>query len=335
VPPAPPARTAADLLAAARVVRLALREPFRGVVGRELMLLPGPVGWGEFGPFVEYDTHAAVPWWQAAREAAVEGWPVPCRDRVPVNATVPAVPAAEVAGVLARFPGCTTAKVKVAQPGQPPAEDLDRLAATRDALGHSGHIRIDVNTGWDLDTALRLLPAYDRVAGGLQYAEQPCPSLADLATLRRRLDIPIAADESVRLAPDPLEVVRAEAADVVVVKVAPLGGVRPALRLAEQLGLPVVVSSAVDSSIGLAAGVALAATLPDLPYACGLGTAALLAQDVTDDPLLPVAGTVEVRPVTVSDARLAACAVPPERTEWWRRRLAGVMAAEAHRGEAA
>jgi O-succinylbenzoate synthase len=322
--PAPPV-TAADLLGAAVAVRLPLRVPFRGLAARELLLLPGSAGWGEFAPFAEYPPAACVPWWDAAREAALQGWPAPVRDRVPVNATVPAVPAAQVPDVLALVPGARTAKVKVADPGGGVAGDLERLEAVRDALGPGATVRIDVNGAWDLDTALRLLPDYDRAAGGLEYVEQPCADLADLAVLRRRLDVPVAADESVRLAADPEAVARTAAADVVVLKVAPLGGVRAALRLAERLGLPVVVSSALDSSVGLAAGVALAAALPELPYACGLGTAGLLADDVTDTPLLAEDGCVPVRPVTVAASALARLAVDPDRATAWRTRLGQAM----------
>ena len=324
MPDRPPARTAADLLGAAVVVRLALAVPFRGLTSREVVLLPGEAGWGEWAPFPDSTPSAVRSWWRAAREAALVGWPAPRRDRVPVNATVPAVPADQVAGVLARFPGTTTAKVKVAQVGQTPADDLDRLAATRDRLGSGGRIRVDVNAAWDLDTAVRLLPAYERAAGGLEYVEQPCRSLDELAALRRRTDVRVAVDESVRAAADPERVVREQAADVVVVKVPHLGGVRAGLAVAERVGLPVVVSSALDSSVGLAAGVALAAALPDLPFACGLGTAALLAEDFTDDPLLPVHGAVPVRPVRVSADRLAVLAAGPHETMGWRQRLAVV-----------
>jgi O-succinylbenzoate synthase len=322
---AAPPTTAADLLGSAVAVRLPLRVPFRGLVAREVMLLPGPAGWAEFSPFAEYSAATCRPWWLSAREAALDGWPPPVRERVPVNATVPAVAADEVAGVLALWSGATTAKVKVADAGGSVADDLDRLAAVRDSLGPGGRVRIDVNGAWDLGTAVRLLPAYDRAADGLEYAEQPCAAVDDLAALRRRVDVPVAADESVRLTADPEAVARLGAADVVVLKVAPLGGVRAALQVAERLGLPVVVSSALDSSVGLAAGVALAAALPDLPYACGLGTAALLAADVTDEPLLPHEGTVPVRPVEVSAERLAALALDREQSRAWRSRLARTM----------
>ncbi len=322
---AAPATPAADLLAGSVALRLSLRVPFRGLAEREVLLMRGPAGWAEFAPFPEYPPAIAASWWRAAREAALDGWPAPRRDRVPVNATVPAVPASDVAGVLALVPGATTAKVKVAGPGGSVADDLDRLAAVRDRLGPAGRVRIDVNGAWELDTAVRLLPSYDRAAGGLEYAEQPCLAVEDLAALRRRVDVPLAADESVRLAAEPEAVARLGAADLVVLKVAPLGGVRAALVLAERLGLPVVVSSALDSSVGLAAGVALAAALPELPYACGLGTAGLLAQDVTDDPLVARDGSVPVRRVDVSPERVQAQALGRDRADAWRSRLGEAM----------
>lgn len=281
------------------VYSIPMRTRFRGITTREGMLLPGRAGWAEFAPFADYALPAARAWLQAAREAAGDGWPAPLRTEIPVNATVPAVsPAAAHATVLASG-GCRTAKVKVAEPGQDVAADLERLAAVRDALGPAGRIRIDVNAAWDLETAVRLLPRYAAVSHGLEYAEQPCANLDDLAQLRRRVDVAIAADESVRTAADPFQpalvaAVRA-AADVVVIKVAPLGGVRRALALAERLGRPVVVSSALETSIGLAAGLALAAALPELPYACGLATTALLAGDVVAEPLRPHGGVIGLR----------------------------------------
>jgi O-succinylbenzoate synthase len=306
----------------AAVVSLPLRRRFRGLVARETMLVPGTVGWGEFAAFGEYPDPVAAPWLRAAREASDRGWPAPVRQSVPVNATVPAVGADEVAAVLASFPGCTTAKVKVAEPGHSEADDLARLEAVRDSLGAQGRIRIDVNGAWDVGQARRCIPRYERAAGGLEYVEQPCPRVDDLAVLRRGVDVPIAADESVRLAADPAAA--REAADVLVLKVAPLGGVRACVALAEEVERPVVVSSALESSVGLAAGVALAAALPELPYACGLGTAALLADDVTDDPLVPVAGEVAVRRVVPDPARLRRLAAGPARRGWWQDRLARV-----------
>jgi O-succinylbenzoate synthase len=234
---------------------------------------------------------------------------------------VPAVRPEDVAGVLARFPGCTTAKVKVAAVGQTSGEDEERLRAVRDALGPAGKIRIDANGAWDADRATTLLPRYDRAAGGLEYAEQPCRAVEELATVRRAVDVPIAADESIRRADDPQRVAELEAADVAVLKVQPLGGVRACLRVAEQIGLPVVVSSALETSVGIAAGVALAAALPRLPYACGLATVSLLERDVVDDPLVAVDGALPVRRPVPSERKLAAVRADKPTTAWWNDRI--------------
>lgn len=310
------------------VFAIRMHRRFRGIDVREGVLVQGPAGWGEFSPFWDYDRAASVTWLRAAREAAYDVWPTPVRSQVPVNATVPVVPADTVADILARFPGCATAKVKVADGGrtdpQTVAADLERLAAVRDALGADGRIRIDLNGAWSLDDAVRLLARYDRAAGGLEYVEQPCADVADLAGLRRRTHVPIAADESIRRSPDPLEVVRRQAADIAVIKVAPTGGVRAGFELAERLGLPVVVSSALETSVGMAAGVALAAALPDLPYACGLGTVGLLSADVTDVPLVPVGGMVDVRRVSPAASALDAVAADELTTLAWRDRVADV-----------
>ena len=298
--------------------------PFRGVHVREAVLVKGPSGWGEFSPFPEYDDAEAARWLAAALEAAWRGWPDPVRDAVPVNATVPAVPARDVASVLARFPGCTTAKVKVAEAGQALADDVDRVAAVRDVLGPSGRVRVDANAAWTVAQARDALGAL--APYGLEYAEQPCATVGELTTLRTalardRVDVLVAADESVRRASDPERLALAGAADVVVVKVAPLAGVRRALVVAEACGLPVVVSSALDTSVGLAAGVALAAALPELPYACGLGTAALLAADVASPSLVPAGGLLRPGAVAPDPALLARHAAPPDRQAWWRERL--------------
>jgi O-succinylbenzoate synthase len=309
-----------------------LRARFRGLDSREGLLLRGDAGWGEFSPFWDYDAHEAAAWLAAALEAATQPWPDPVRPSVPVNVTVPAVPPGRAGELVRAGAGCTTAKVKVAEPGQGLAHEQARLEAVRDALGPGGRIRIDANGAWDLAEALRRLPLLDRAAGGLEYAEQPCASVGDLAALRRRQDVPIAADESVRRADDPLRVARAEAADVVVLKVQPLGGVRACLELAERLGLPVVVSSALETSVGLAAGVALAAALPDLPYACGLATASLLERDAVDDPILPVDGHVPVRRPEPSPDALARVAADAATSRRWSARLAivdAVLAAPA------
>ncbi|MFC4564245.1 o-succinylbenzoate synthase [Nocardiopsis mangrovi] len=304
-----------DEAAAGRAFAIPMRTRFRGVTAREGLLVRGAAGWGEFSPFPEYGPRECARWWAACREAAEEGWPAPVRDRVPVNATVPAVGPEEAARIVAAS-GCGTAKVKVAEAGQDPAEDIARVEAVRDAIGQGGRVRIDANGGWDVAAALRML----RELRGfdLEYVEQPCPTLEELAEVRRRGGVPVAADESVRRAEDPLKVRAAGAADIVVLKVQPLGGVRAALRVAEACGLPVVVSSAVETSVGLAAGVALAAALPDLDHACGLGTARLLAADVTADPLLPEGGYLPVRPVRVDEERLRAVEIDPAT---WRERL--------------
>lgn len=319
-----PAPSVAELISVARVVRVPMRVRFRGVREREALLLRGPAGWGEFAPFVEYGDAEAARWLAAAIEAAWIGPPDPVREWVGVNATVPAVPAAQVADVLARFEGCRTAKVKVAEPGQGLAEDVERVAAVRSLMGERGRIRVDANGAWSVDDARRALA---RLAPyGLEYAEQPCAAVEDLAALRVALardgvDVPIAADESIRKAQDPLRVRDLQAADVIVVKVAPLGGARRALRVVADCGLTAVVSSALDTSVGLAAGVALAAALPDLPYDCGLGTAALLWGDVAAEPLLPAGGRLPLRRVEADESLLAMFEPPPSRVAWWLERL--------------
>jgi o-succinylbenzoate synthase len=276
------------------VYDIAMRVRFRGQTRRQGVLLQGDAGWGEFSPFPDYDATTCARWLAAAREAADDGWPAPVRNRVPVNTTVPAV-GPEQAHAMVRASGCTTAKVKVAEAGQTLDDDVARVEAVRDALGPGGRVRIDANGAWSLDDAviaLKILKNYD-----LEYAEQPVASLHDMAALRRRVDVRLAADESVRRAEDPLRVAGLEAADIVVLKVQPIGGIRRCLDVAEACGLPVVVSSAVETSVGIAAGVALAAALPELPFACGLGTVSLLSGDVTTDPLLPVDGFLPVRAV--------------------------------------
>ncbi len=301
-----------------------LRTKFRGLVVRDGALVHGDAGWGEFSPFWDYDDEESRRWWLAAREAADEGWPAPVRSAVPVNVTVPAVDAARAREIVLASGGCRTAKVKVAEPGQSAADDEARLEAVRDALGPDGRIRVDANTAWDVDEAVALLSRYDRAAGGLEYAEQPVRTVEEMAALRRRTHVPLAADESVRRSDDPMAVVRAAAADVVVLKVQPLGGVRACLELAERMGLPVVVSSALESSVGLAAGLALAAALPELPYACGLATAQLFTDDLVTDPLLPQAGEIVVRRPEPDPAALARLAAPPDLAARWTARAARV-----------
>ncbi|MGC5627458.1 o-succinylbenzoate synthase [Georgenia sp. Z1344] len=309
------------------VYSTALRTRFRGLDRRDGVLLRGDAGWGEFSPFWDYDDAVSVPWLAAAREAAETGYPAALRPRVPVNVTVPAVGPERAAEIVRASGGCTTAKIKVAEPGQTLADEVERVAAVREALGPGGHVRVDANAAWDVDTAISRLAELDRAAGGLQYAEQPVAGVEDLAEVRRRSGVRIAADESVRRAEDPLRVARAGAADVLVLKVQPLGGVRACLRIAEEAGLPVVVSSALESSVGLAAGVALAAALPEhtldgVPLAAGLATGHLLEDDVTSDPLLPAGGHLPVRPVEPD----AVPAADDETRARWLARLESVAA---------
>jgi O-succinylbenzoate synthase len=302
-----------------------MRVRFRGVREREAALFRGPSGWGEFSPFLEYPPAEASRWLTAALEAAYGDWPEPVRTSVPVNATVPAVGPEDVPGVLARFDGATTAKVKVAERGERLEDDVCRVAAVREAMGPGGRVRVDANGGWSVDQAtdaLTRLAAYH-----LEYAEQPCSTVEELRALRLALaragvDVLIAADESIRRTEDPLRVAREGAADLVVVKAAPLGGVRSALDLVAECGLPAVVSSALDTSVGMAAGVALAAALPALPYACGLGTIALLEGDVSSSSLVPRGGLLTPGRPPVDEALLERWAATPDRLAWWHERVA-------------
>lgn len=304
---------------------LGMRVRFRGITVREGMLLRGAAGWGEWSPFLDYSGDEIVPWLRCALEAAEVGFPEPVRDQVPVNVTVPAVDP-ERAFAIARGSGCTTAKVKVAEPGETLADDHARVEAVRSALGASGRLRVDANGAWSVDEAERAVRSLRKF--DLEYVEQPCRDVTELAELRRRivgLDVLIAADESIRRSGDPERVRDLEAADIAVLKVQPLGGVRRCLELAERLGMPVVVSSALETSVGIAAGVALAAALPELPYACGLNTVALLEGDVAAVPLTAVDGMLPVRPVEPDHARLAACEADAESQRTWADRLAQTM----------
>jgi o-succinylbenzoate synthase len=306
-----------DLLDRLHVVSLPMRVRFRGITVREVALIDGPTGWGEFGAFLEYEPPEAAHWLAAGIEAAYGEPPSPLRDRIPINATVPAVDADEVHDVLARFPGARTAKVKVAEPGQSLADDVARVNAVR-ALVPT--VRVDANGGWTVAEAVAAATALT-TDGPLEYMEQPCATVPELAELRRRVDVPVAADESIRKADDPLRVVREGAADIAVLKVAPLGGVRKLLDIAAQIEIPIVVSSALDSAVGIGQGLLAAAALPELRHACGLGTGGLFVEDVTDTAP-PVDGYLRVGPVTPDPARLAALAAPPARRQWWIERIA-------------
>lgn len=298
------------ILEHAQVVALPMRTRFRGITVREAMIFRGLKGWGEFSPFVEYDDAESANWLAAGVEAAWQGPPPAVRDTVEVNATVPAVPADQVAEIIARFPGATTAKVKVAEPGQTLDDDVQRVAAARDLVGK---VRIDANGAWDVPTAIEAIAAI----GDVEYVEQPCASVKELAAVRRVVNVPIAADESIRRAEDPLLVAKAGAADIAVLKVAPLGGMRKVLALRTALNMEVVISSALDTAIGMAASVSAAAALPMLDHACGLGTGALFERDVAPS-FVPRKGVVAPRIVQPDDDLPL---VSPERAAWWEERL--------------
>ncbi|MDO5671358.1 MAG: o-succinylbenzoate synthase [Actinomycetaceae bacterium] len=261
---------------------LPMKVRFRGISLRHGLLIHGPGGWGEVAPFVEYDDHESASWLVAGLETARRGVPAPVRDKVSVNVTVPIIGAREAWELVSKS-GCTTAKVKVAEPGYGIGFDLGRLSAVRDALGPEGKIRIDANAGWDIDEAKNAIQQYDRAAGGLEYVEQPCQSIEDMIKLRAMIDVPVAADECVRRAKDPLAGARAGAADILVFKAMPLGGPWRALELAQETDLPIVVSSALGSTICLYVGMSLAAALPSMDFACGLGTSRMFLRDVTDE----------------------------------------------------
>jgi O-succinylbenzoate synthase len=311
-----------DILDTARVVSIPMRQRFRGIETREVALFEGPEGWTEFSPFVEYGDTEAAAWLAAAIDFGWAAAPPLLRNSIAVNATLPAVNADRVGDVLDRFAGCRTVKVKVAEPGQTLADDVARVAAARAYLGAEGRIRIDANGGWNVDEAehaIHALAEYD-----LEYVEQPCASVEELWQIRQRvkyMGLPIAADESVRKAEDPLEVARQEAADILVIKAQPLGGIHAALGIAAEAGLPVVVSSALETSVGISMGLHLAAALPELDFDCGLGTVSLLSLDVAEDPLIPVGGRIDVRRVVPNERVFIDYAASAEREAWWRGRI--------------
>lgn len=273
-------------------VRIPMRQRFRRVDHREAVLVRGPGGWGEFSPFPDYPPEVTTRWLAAALELACSELPKPGREVIPVNVTVPAIDA-EPAVALVRESGATTAKVKIGEPGQSEDEDIARVAAVREALGPDGGLRVDVNASWDLETATRRIARL--LEFDLQYVEQPVATLDDMKTLRSRVDVPLAADELVRQSPHPLRVIEEGAADVLILKVQPMGGVSRVLDLANRSTIPVVISSALETSVGMYGGLLAASLVPDLPFACGLGTVALIEGDPTREPLVPSDGLLAVR----------------------------------------
>lgn len=302
-----------SILESLKVIALPTKTDFRSVKVREVALIEGPRGWGEFSPFVEYEPNECVPWLVSAVEAATVSPPEMLRTKIEVNATMPAINGREnIAEVLSWFPGCKTVKIKV---GADLREDLARIGTVCD-LAPSTKIRIDVNGSWTVGKAIQAIYAIHDICE-LEYVEQPCISLDELRELKRRVAFPlmIAGDEVVRKALDPMTVDLHDAIDVLLLKVAPLGGIKKSMEIAAHHGKPVVVSSALDSAVGISYGLRLAAALPSLPYACGLGTGALLSADVATLPI--VDGAMSVSPVVPGRTQIEKYSISPDRFDWW------------------
>ena len=316
----------ADLVSAARIVALPLRTKFRGLEEREVLLFEGPKGWAEWAPFVEYTDEEAAVWLAAAINFAYGELPQLHRDRIAVNATLPAVAPDSVERVLSNFGEFSTVKIKVAETGHTITDDIARIQKVRE-LYPDTKIRLDANGGFQITQAIDLVNQLKHLGIDIEYFEQPVASIAEMAELRlqlSRIGVKIAADESVRKVSDPLAVAQANAADILVLKAAPLGGIGRALDIAAEAELPVVISSALDSSVGLSMGAYLAAAIPDLEFDCGLATSALLAGDVTREPLRAENGFIQVRRIDVDKSKLEIFAAQDHRQDWWLERLARV-----------
>jgi len=315
--------TLEDALASLRVVALPMKTKFRGIEVRETALFEGPAGWAEFAPFIEYDARESLAWLESAIEAATIRVPIGKRTSIPVNATVPASDdEAEIEEILSWYPGVDTVKIKV---GTGIREDLARIARVRKVLP-TAKIRVDVNGSWSVDDAIfNIRTIYGEVAGNfLEYVEQPVASLNELRELKERLivDVKIAGDEVLRKAEDPFAINLDGAIDVLMLKVSPLGGIKRSLELAAHHKLPVVVSSALESVVGISYGLKLAAQLPALKYACGLATSALMKADVGVIPIEN--GAMSVSTPEISREMLEKLKVSQERLEWWRNRITKV-----------
>jgi O-succinylbenzoate synthase len=309
-----------DLLATLRVITLPTRTNFRGINVREVALMQGPQGWGEFSPFLEYDDKECRPWLASAIEAATVVRPKRYRDAISVNGTIPALnDKKEIADLMRSYNGVKTFKVKV---GRNLNEDVARVARVFSNAPKAA-IRIDVNGLWSVDEALTHLYAYYEEIGPLEYVEQPCATVEELRELKRKIKIPlrIAADEIIRKAADPFAVDLTDAADLVMLKVQPLGGIQRSLEIAAHHGLPVVVSSALESAIGIEYGLDLAASISDLTHDCGLATGSLLASDVAAHQI--VSGRIALGQIS---PQLEGLDVAPDRFEWWKNRIMRVGA---------
>ena len=309
-----------QILETARVLSIPMRIKFRGITTREVLLFEGPNGWAEWSPFTEYEDEEASIWLKAAIEFAFGEIPEPTKKTIKVNATLAAVK--DVKAALEPFGNFEVVKIKVAEKGQTLQDDLDRIHEVRKYYPEA-RIRLDANGGYDIETALAIAKAMYEEGVPLEYLEQPVKTIAELAELRLKLkllNIKVAADESVRKVSDPLAVAQANAADLLVLKAAPLGGLNNALSIAKEAGLPVVVSSALATSVGISMGVFLAALL-DSDYASGLATAALLTEDVTDTPIIPINGEIPVTRITPNKNALTKLQAPENTTTWWMDRL--------------
>jgi O-succinylbenzoate synthase len=297
-----------------QVVSIPVKNTFRGIKSREIALFEGPAGWSEFSPFLEYDNKQSATWMKAALEAATKPAPTPLRNEVMVNATLPNIKPGEVEKVLSNFDGCTTIKIKIND------FTIDKELLI-ESLKHvpNARFRLDINGGWTLDEAIVNLKNYEgEFAGLIDYVEQPCIDIADLKVLKNETGIKIAVDESIRkfLGSDLTKL--KDVADIAVIKWAPSGGINAALDLVKQISLPVVVSSALDSSVGISHGLALACAIPNLYGACGLATVALLEGDVTSDSLLASKGVIANHKVTPD--RISEFKVDNHRQKWWQDR---------------
>jgi O-succinylbenzoate synthase len=304
-----------DLLATLRVIALPTRTNFRGINVREVALMQGPQGWGEFSPFLEYDDKECRPWLASAIEAATVARPKRYRDSIAVNGTIPELnDKKEIEDLMRAYQGVKTFKVKV---GRNLNEDVARVARVFSNAPKAA-IRVDVNGLWSVDEALTHLYAYYEEIGPLEYVEQPCATIEELRELKRRIKIPlrIAADEAIRKAADPFAVDLTDAADLVMLKVQPLGGIQCSLDIAAHHGLPGVVSSALESAIGIEYGLDLAASISDLTHDCGLATGSLLASDVAAHEI--VDGKIALGQIS---PQLDGLDVAPDRFEWWKNRI--------------